>query len=244
MTTNNQTRQTPHPSKHNNNTTSKIIKNHKTIQTRLRPEDVIVSETRVNFTADSANPLNRVLFYSQHYSHSQQHHSQHQPSQQQQHHSHQSFNNNDEAPTFGLRQDQVSSLFGHNHQDHKLRVYCRDRCPRKCEALREAFRRWSSRQAGWGGAAQHSTPFKFRSAPQAATGAAAAPAIAMAMGGGGRSAAAALAPAVALSQQQQPQQMQMQPMHPPAAGDARANKRARALDFGAGPNGGGGSIPE
>ncbi|GBF87665.1 hypothetical protein Rsub_00376 [Raphidocelis subcapitata] len=104
--------------------------------TRLRPEDVIVSETRINFTAASANPLNRVMFYSP-------------------------YGDQGDAP-FGLQQDQVSSLFGHNHQDHKLRIYCRDRDPRVCEALRAAFRRWSERQAGWG-RAQHSTPFKFRS---------------------------------------------------------------------------------
>lgn len=46
-------------------------------------------------------------------------------------------------------------------QDHKLRIYCKQRDPRVCAALRIAFRRWSERQAGWG-KAQHSTPFKFR----------------------------------------------------------------------------------
>jgi hypothetical protein len=152
---------------------------------------VIVSETRINFTAASANPLNRVMFYSP-------------------------YGDQTDAP-FGLQQDQVSSLFGHNHQvrgpfnstaplfarrppshtasclhqstkpiqtqptktnptnqikspqDHKLRIFCRDRDPKVCEALRAAFRRWSERQAGWG-KAQHSTPFKFRSAHGAAAG--------------------------------------------------------------------------
>lgn len=55
------------------------------------------------------------------------------------------------------------------HQDHKLRIYCRDRDPRTCEALRAAFRRWSERQAGWG-KQQHSTPFKFKAAPRGAAG--------------------------------------------------------------------------
>jgi hypothetical protein len=54
-------------------------------------------------------------------------------------------------------------------QDHKLRIYCRNRDPRVCAAVRSAFRRWSERQAGWG-RAQHSTPFKFRSAHGAGAG--------------------------------------------------------------------------
>jgi len=57
----------------------------------------------------------------------------------------------------------------HPRQDHKLRIYSRDRDPKVCEAVRTAFRRWSERQAGWG-RAQHSTPFKFRSGAAAAAG--------------------------------------------------------------------------
>ncbi|KIY94337.1 hypothetical protein MNEG_13624 [Monoraphidium neglectum] len=86
---------------------------------------------------------------------------------------------------FGLQQDQVSSLFGHNHQDHKLRIFCRDRDPRTCEALRAAFRRWSERQAGWG-RQQHSTPFKFKTAARGGGGAANGGASANGGGGEGR----------------------------------------------------------
>ena len=116
----------------------------------------------------------------------------------------------------------MSSLFGANHQDHKVRVYCRDRDPKKCAALRDAFRRWSARQAGWG-RAQHSTPFKFRDGAGARGAAGAAGAAGGGVAGGGVAGAGGGGAAGA------------------AAGGGgggggaapRAAKRARSLNFGA-----------
>ncbi|KAI8471968.1 MAG: hypothetical protein J3K34DRAFT_220944 [Monoraphidium minutum] len=157
--------------------------------TRLRPEDVIVSETRINFTAASANPLNKVMFYSPH-------------------------GDQDDEP-FGLQQDQVSSLFGHNHQDHKLRIFCRNRDPRTCEALRAAFRRWSERQAGWG-KQQHSTPFKFKAAPGAGGGGSGG-----ASGGGGEARANKRARSLTFGDGNGNGAAQQRQQQPAAAADAR-----------------------
>lgn len=99
---------------------------------KLRPEDIIVQENKINYSMRNLNPLDNVHFYD--------------------------YIGSTEKRT--LKPDQISSMVASSFEEKRLRVYSRDPDPRYIAAVHEAFESWVKHR--FGGAVTTSTPAKSR----------------------------------------------------------------------------------
>jgi len=99
---------------------------------KLRPEDIIVHENKINYSMRNRNPLDNVHFYD--------------------------YIGSTEKRT--LKPEQISSMVAASFEEKRLRVYSRDPDPRYIAAVHEAFESWVKHR--FGGAVTTSTPSKSR----------------------------------------------------------------------------------
>jgi hypothetical protein len=129
---------------------------------QLKPEELVLGETRIDFTRRDANPLDRVQFYGAVFEEGGEGDGNGGGGGGRGARSSSSFG----VGRFQISARYVSSLFGSaRHCDHKVRLYCKRRFTSAREkrlalnAAKQAFRQWA--QATMGSEATPPTPFKM-----------------------------------------------------------------------------------
>lgn len=101
-----------------------------TSQVKLQPDDVILQETRIDYSMKNTNPLDHVNFFDY-------------------------LDSNEKKK---LKDSQISSMVVANFEDRRLRVYSRKGDTEHVHAVHDAFRSWVRNR--FGSAVETSTPAK------------------------------------------------------------------------------------
>ncbi|KFM24211.1 Deoxynucleoside triphosphate triphosphohydrolase SAMHD1-like protein [Auxenochlorella protothecoides] len=111
-------------------TAADVVNSYRGSGVRMRPEDIVVQENRINFSMRNLNPLDSVHF----------------------------FDSLESTQKRVLRTNQISSMVAPVFQENTLRVYSKNSAPEVVQAVQDAYDAWLVKR--FGGKVQTLTPSK------------------------------------------------------------------------------------